>query len=143
MAEGENVFGWPEAQRLVEAVLRNADQRDLHVAVAIVDQTGELLGFQRDHDAFLTSSAVAIAKAFTAANFRMPVGTISKRLSSESKTEIGRSDGRVIFLEGGFPIQRRDLLGGIGVSGATAAQDAELAVAGLAEEGYETDFPED
>jgi uncharacterized protein GlcG (DUF336 family) len=117
---------------LVHGILargHEAAARDgLGVAIAVVDAAGNLAGFSRHPEALLTSTSVAIGKAFTAANFRDSTEALIERIPAETRAEIGRADARLVFIRGGLPLSGG---GGVGVSGATAAQDAAVAAASL------------
>ncbi len=98
-------------------------------SIAIVDNGGNLLYLERLDNTFAASADVAIQKARTAAQFKLP----SKKL--EDAVNNGRNAlitvGRT-FLQGGIPIfYNGQVIGAIGVSGAaSAAQDEEIAIAG-------------
>ncbi len=98
-------------------------------SIAIVDNGGNLLYLERLDNTFAASADVAIQKARTAAQFKLP----SKKL--EDAVNNGRNAlitvGRT-FLQGGIPIMYEgQVIGAIGVSGAaSAAQDEEIAIAG-------------
>lgn len=98
-------------------------------SIAIVDNGGNLLYFERLDNSFVASADVAIQKARTAAQFKAP----SKKL--EDAVNNGRNAlitvGRT-FLQGGIPIiYDGQVIGAIGVSGAASAQqDEEIAIAG-------------
>jgi glc operon protein GlcG len=98
-------------------------------SIAIVDNGGNLLYLERLDNTFSASADVAIQKAKTAAQFK----AASKKL--EDAVNNGRNAlvtvGRT-FLQGGIPIiYNGEIIGAIGVSGASsAAQDEEIAIAG-------------
>jgi len=61
--------------------------------------------------------------------------------SRRDQEELGRANPGLVFAGGGFPIHAEGLLaGGIGVSGASAHEDAELALGALARAGFDFDF---
>ncbi len=89
----------------------------------------------------MASSAVAIAKAFTACTFDAPTHELLETISRHDQQELGRTNPGLVFAGGGFPLRAGGLLvGGIGVSGASADEDAELAVDALRSVGFDADF---
>jgi glc operon protein GlcG len=100
-----------------------------NVAIAVVDAGGELLYFERLEGTQLASIDIAIGKARTAVRFRR----------STKAFEDGIAGGRAALLsldilpfEGGLPIVvDGEIVGAIGVSGVTPAQDGQIARAGV------------
>jgi uncharacterized protein GlcG (DUF336 family) len=82
-------------------------------------------------DAALTSTAIAQAKARTAARFRRPTRALDSSLTA-GRTALLAFEG-IMPVEGGVPIVVNGrVVGGVGVSGVTSAQDARCAQAGAA-----------
>jgi uncharacterized protein GlcG (DUF336 family) len=134
---------WRVIHQLVHQVLDESDRRGAHVAVALVDRWGRQLAFHRQPGTILTSSAVAVAKAFTACTFDSPTDQLLETVSRHDQQELGRTNPGLVFAGGGFPLRTAGLLvGGIGVSGASAEEDAELALGALHSAGFEADFAE-
>lgn len=132
---------WRIARDLVDHVLADADRQGLRVAIALVDRWGRQLAFQRQPGTVMASSAVAIGKALAACTFDAPTHVLVETISRRDQEELGRANPGLVFAGGGFPVRAGGLLaGGIGVSGATAEQDAELALAALAQAGLDFDF---
>ncbi len=103
-------------------VLHEADRRGIHVAVALTDRWGRRLAFQRQPGTVIACSAIAIGKALAACTFDAP--THAARGDDLAPTTARSSAARtgLRFVGGGFPVRAGGLLvGGIGVSGASAA----------------------
>ena len=118
-----------------EAKKATTDWRPLNIA--IVDSGADLILFRRQNGAFLGSVDIAINKAKSAVMIPYPTRAIGD-LAYGKDGNPGRLPGiaTVDFLvpfAGGLPIrtQNGDLLGAIGVSGATGDQDEECAQAAL------------
>jgi uncharacterized protein GlcG (DUF336 family) len=102
--------------------------------IAIVDATTYLLHFTRMPGAELTSIDIAINKAFTAAGHKT-----STHLYKESVWPGGvayginnSNGGRFMVIGGGIPIKiDGDVVGAVGCSTGTPAQDQEVAQAGV------------
>lgn len=119
------------AAKALAAAQAEATQKGWQLSIAVVDPAGELLAFARMDGASPASIQNALGKARTAARFRRPTQVY------DSLVAHGRP-GLLNFenmtpLEGGIPILVEGVVvGAIGVSGATASQDAEVARAGAA-----------
>lgn len=101
------------------------------VSIAIVDEAGRLLYFQRMDDATNASVEVSIAKALHAANFRRP-SKFQEDLLAGGNLRVLAVPG-MLPLEGGLQVLHEgQTIGAIGVSGVQASQDGEIATAGLA-----------
>ncbi|WPH02733.1 Hypothetical protein R9X50_00560100 [Acrodontium crateriforme] len=103
--------------------------------IALVDSTLHLLHFTRMPAAKLTSIQTAIDKAFTAAGHRVPTSTYSGKNFLPGGPAYGihnSNGGRFMLIGGGIPITiDGQVVGAIGVSTGTPAQDAEVAEAGV------------
>ena len=121
------------AQAAVEAAIAHAEKLGVRVVVAAVDAGGVLLALRRMDGAFLHSIDIAIDKAYTAVSFGFPTEGWAGVLADNEMRKVGLSvRPRLVVLGGGVPAWEGALrVGAIGVSGATAEQDAECARAGL------------
>jgi uncharacterized protein GlcG (DUF336 family) len=132
---------WRAVHEIVEAVLGEADSRGMHVVVALSDRWGRQLAFQRQPGTVMACSAIAIGKALTACTFDAPTSTLVETISRHDQEELGRANGGLVFAGGGFPIRAAGfLLGGIGVSGASELEDADLALRALGGAGFDAEF---
>ena len=117
------------AQKIAAAALVEARANNWNVIIAVVDDGGHLITLNRMETAQYGSIDVAIGKAKTASAFRRP----TKVLEDIAK---GRPTLATIanayLLEGGVPITvNGQVIGAVGVSGATSQQDAQVAEAGI------------
>jgi len=103
--------------------------------IAIVDSTLYLLHFTRMPGAKLTSIQISIDKAFTAAGHRAPTSNYQGKNFLPGGPAYGihnSNGGRFMLIGGGIPITiDGQIVGAIGVSTGTPAQDMEVAQAGL------------
>lgn len=123
-----------QSLRLLEFAIAEAATLDVAaVAVAVVDPGGRLVGFHSMPGTLLTSDDVAIAKAFTAAAFRASTSELAQRVPADRFAQIAHvSTRKIVSVPGGLPVYRdSQFLGAVGVSGATAAQDEQVARAAL------------
>ena len=119
------------ARKAAAPALAEAAKNNWTVAVAIVGPAGTLIFYEKMDNTQLGSAEVAIDKARTAAMFKRPTKAFQDALAA------GGDGLRVLGLkgvtpvEGGIPlVMDGKIVGAIGVSGATSAQDAQCAKAG-------------
>lgn len=114
------------------AAVAHATANGWKINVAVVDRGGNLMAFLRMPGAFIHSIDIAIDKAFTSASFGFPTKAWMGAIGHDEGMKLGFSaQPRLIVFGGGLPVGSGDWLGGIGVSGASEAQDEECARAGL------------
>ena len=102
--------------------------------IAVVDDGGVLLAFERMDGAKLTGVDVAINKAFTAAGTRRGTHEYA-RIANAGGPAFGihvSNGGRFMVFGGGLPIfVDGQCVGGIGCSSGSPEQDQEVAQAGI------------
>ena len=115
------------ANAIAEAAVAEAARQGLRMAIAVVDDGGALLAFQRMDGAAPAPGDVALAKARSAALF----GRATKAWEEAAKERpMVMQMPNVMPVGGGVPlIPEGQRIGGIGVSGSTPAKDHEVAQA--------------
>jgi glc operon protein GlcG len=135
VAQMPNPYGLPisleNAKKAAAPALAEAAKNNWTVAVAIVDPGGNLVYYEKMDNTQLGSANVAIDKARSAALFKRPTKAFQDALAAGGDAvRILRLQGAVP-VEGGIPlVLDGKIVGAIGVSGATSAQDAQCARAG-------------
>ena len=122
------------AQKMIKRAVEEADKIGVPMCIAVCDESAVLKAFLRMDGAALLSIEVAINKAKTAAAFSIPTGDWWGFIKDDPSLAAGvpQIEGMVIF-GGGFPIKQGDqVIGAIGVSGGSVAQDSQCAEAALA-----------
>lgn len=120
------------AQAAIQAAIAEANKHGWPLNVAVVDSGANLVAFARMDGAQLGSIAIAEHKARTAAKTRRPTKFFQDRIQQEDAKYILTLDD-VIASRGGLPlIADGKLIGAIGCSGATGAQDEVVCQAGVA-----------
>lgn len=117
-----------------QAALACAHAKGLLINVAVTDASGTLMAFLRMPGAPLHSIDIAIDKAYTASSFGFPTSRWSDAVARDELLRIGLNQRpRLVMFGGGMPIVEGGArIGGIGVSGGSAAQDESCAIAGIA-----------
>jgi len=124
-------IGLEAAQALVDRAVEAGRARGFRLAVAVVEPSGELVAFGRMDDVQYGSIAVAQAKARSSARFRASSASAEERLAA-GRMALLAIDG-IVPVAGGVPIVVDGrVVGAIGVSGASSAQDDEVARAAIA-----------
>jgi len=128
------VIGCDAALRATQAAVAKARELGVRINVAVCDSAGNLAAFLRMPGAFVQSIDIAIDKAYTAAGFGFPTGDWMRVVEGNDGMKLGFSARpRLVVFGGGIPIRIDDqLVGGVGVSGASEAQDEACAKAALA-----------
>ncbi len=117
------------------AAVAYATAKGWKINVGVVDRGGNLMAFLRMPGAFIHSIDIAIDKAYTSASFGFPTKAWMGAIGHDDGMKLGfSSQPRLIVFGGGLPIpgEGQAWIGGIGVSGASEAEDEECARAGLA-----------
>jgi len=119
------------AKKATAPALAEAAKNNWTMAVAIVDTSGNLVYFEKMDNTQLGSVTVAQDKARSAALFKRPTQAVQDRLAA------GGDGLAVLRIQGAMPVaggiplvMDGKIVGAIGVSGATSAQDAQCAKAG-------------
>ena len=100
------------------------------LSIAIVNEEGNLLYFQRGDNSYLGSIDAAIAKAKSSNAFQRPSSAFAQGVK-DGRTGLLSVPG-VVAIEGGVPIViDGHHVGAIGVSGAKSTEDEEAAMAAV------------
>lgn len=123
-----------DARLLIEGARHQAEQIGVPMCIAIVDESGTLLAFERMDGGKITSVTLAQDKAFTAAAARKATHEynaqcVPGKLVFGIHTALG---GRLCVVGGGLPVSvDGEVVGGIGLSSGTPDQDLTCARAGI------------
>lgn len=123
-----------DANVLIEGAVAKANAIGVPMCIAITDEAGQLIAFCRMDGGKVTSTTIAIDKAFTAAGAKK--ATHEYGIASQPGAPaygIGSAiGGRLMVVGGGYPILiDGNVVGGIGVSSGSPDQDMAVAQAGI------------
>ncbi len=122
------------ARLIMAAAARKAATIGVPMDIAVVDDGGHLLVFNRMDGAKLSSIDISVCKAWTAACARRATHEYAE-IASPGKPAYGihvSNSGRFMIVGGGLPIcLDGHVVGGIGCSSGTVHQDREVAMAGV------------
>jgi glc operon protein GlcG len=121
------------AKKVAAPALAEARANQWTMVVAVVDTAGDLVYLERMDGTQVGSVQVAMDKARSAARFKRPTKAFQDALAA------GADGLRILALQGAVPVEGGvplvadgRIIGAIGVSGGTSAQDGQVARAGVA-----------
>lgn len=119
------------AKTMVAAGEAEARKNGWNVAITVVDASGALILFQKLDDTQPGSIAISQGKARTAALFKRPTKVLED-LVAGGKTAFLAVES-MLPVQGGLPVVvDGKVIGAVGVSGVTSAQDEQVAAAAVA-----------
>ncbi len=124
-----------QTQRAMSAMIAKATQEpDRPVAMAIVDDEGNLLSYARMDNCRPNPQTFAIRKAYTSALSGVDSAAYAERLKSQGRTVSDFGNPNLVSAQGAVVITdpaSGAVLGAIGVSGLTAQEDEDLSRLGV------------
>src|SRR5438093_818085 len=121
-----------QAKKVMVGAEAEAKKNNWNVVIAVLDSGGNVVMLHRMDGAQFGSIEVAREKAYSAVAFRRPTKLLQDLIEQAGLTmRLLRVSG-LSPLEGGLPIiVDGKLVGGVGVSGVTSQQDAQIGRAGV------------
>ncbi len=127
-------LGIEDANAIISAARLKAEEIGVPMCIAVTDESGNLIAFERMNGGKITSIDLAIDKSYTAAGVRKGTDVLGE-VSHPGNPAYGLSStlgGRMVVVAGGLPvIVDGEVVGAIGVSSGSPAQDLEVAEAGI------------
>jgi uncharacterized protein GlcG (DUF336 family) len=124
-----------DAQILIAGARDKATEIGVPMCIAVTDESGNLVAFERMDGGKVTSITIAIDKAYTAAAAKKATHEYGAS-SQPGAPAYGINSaiaGRLMVVGGGLPVVvDGEVVGGIGISSGTPQQDRDCAEAGLA-----------
>ncbi|MCA9961461.1 MAG: cob(I)yrinic acid a,c-diamide adenosyltransferase [Chloroflexota bacterium] len=123
-----------ECDRLIEAGIRRAQEIGVPMVLTVVDQNGDVIESRRMDDALIVSVTLAPHKAYTAATVRLPTHELAQAAQpGQSLFGIDVNLPKITLVGGGLPLHKDGkVVGAVGVSGGSVAQDIDVAQAMVA-----------
>ena len=119
------------AKKMTAAAEAEARKNGWTMAIAVVDDAGQLIHLNRIDGTHTGSIEIAIGKAKTAAAFKRATKVFEEIV--KNRPAVVTISPTAIMVEGGVPVfVNQQLVGAIGVSGASSQQDGVVAEAGIA-----------
>jgi uncharacterized protein GlcG (DUF336 family) len=122
-----------DARRVIAAAEKKAAEIGQPMNIAVADEGGNLVAHVRMDGAWMGSVDISIKKAWTSRAF--DIATKDLAAHSQSGDQFfgihASNGGRVMVFAGGIPLKKgKKVVGAIGVSGGSGAQDHAVAEAG-------------
>lgn len=118
------------AVKLIEGIEAEAARMGVNAVIAVANRGGRPVAVHCMDDSYIASYDIALNKAYTCAALKMPT-TQLKKLSQPGGELYGiqhTNEGKIVVFGGGVPIRcGGKVIGGLGVSGGSEAQDTALA----------------
>ena len=124
-----------QSQTIIEGAERKAREMGLPVVIAVLDAGAHLKAFKRMDGAVLASIDIALRKASTAVLFQANSEDVWEYCKPGAPAPgLELSNGGLAPFGGGIPLRGPDgqVIGALGVSGGSVAQDTDVAKAGFA-----------
>ncbi len=119
------------AKKVAAAAMAEVVRNNWTMAVAVVDTAGDLVYFERMDATQIGSATVSLDKARSAARFKRPTKAFQDMLATGGDGLRVLGINGAVPVEGGVPIViDGKIVGAIGISGGTSAQDGQCALAG-------------
>jgi uncharacterized protein GlcG (DUF336 family) len=130
-----------QSLELLAAVRAAAESRSLALAICVVDDAGHVIASARMDGAALGAMPLAAGKAYTAVLWGTSSGYFMQSTQPGGDDwGFNVTDPRVVVYAGGVPLfVAGELVGGLGASGGTAAQDEECVTDAARTLGFATD----
>lgn len=123
-----------DARILIAGAAARATAIGVPMCIAVTDESGQLVAFERMDGGKVTSTTIAIDKSFTASAARKATHEYGAA-SQPGAPAYGIASaigGRLMVVGGGLPVLvKGEVVGGIGVSSGSPAQDQDVAQAGI------------
>ncbi|SPF81191.1 GlcG/HbpS family heme-binding protein [Pseudoprimorskyibacter insulae] len=123
-----------DAGILLAGARARAAEIGVPMCIAITDEGGNLVAFERMDGGKVTSITIAIDKSFTASGAKKATHDYhtASQPGAPAYGIFAGIGGRLMVVPGGLPVTvNGEVVGGIGVSSGTPAQDRDVAQAGI------------
>jgi ATP:cob(I)alamin adenosyltransferase len=127
---GNEKFDLELAKKLAALAEEKADMINVPCVFTAVDAGGNIILHQRMTGALLASIDISKNKAFTAAALKMPTSELTKEAAPDGSLYgiQNTNGGRIVVFGGGYPYRiNGEVVGAIGISGGTVAEDMSIA----------------
>ena len=133
-AQTQPILNLENAIKIADAAQEKAMAENWNVVISILDQGGNLILLRRMDGTQIGSIEIAQLKAKTAFEFKRPTKVFEEMIKAGA---VHLTTMPITAVEGGLPIFKDGIIiGSIGISGVTSAQDGIIAEAALKAAGF-------
>ena len=131
-----NRLNQTEAKTIIDGAVQKANKLGVPMCISVVDESGNLIAFERMDGGKIHSVTISQDKAFTAASARKGTHEFNQACIPGHENNLfgihTALGGRMCIVGGGLPIiSNGKVVGGIGVSSGSPEQDLGCAQAGV------------
>ncbi len=138
-AKDRRVITMEAAIEVIDGCITEARNIGVAVVVTVVDPAGEQVAFTRMDGAPMLSIGIAADKAWSVAAFGRPTTWWAEAMAADPSLAALSNNNRLMPVPGGVPLDHDgEMIGAVGVSGATADEDQRVAEAGAGTLALET-----
>lgn len=120
-----------DAKRISDAAEAKSKEEGWNMVIVVLDAGGHMVSLRKMDGVQIGSIDVALGKAKTSVYFKRPSKAFEDIMKGEGGARIATLPN-VVAIEGGLPIFKDGVIvGAIGISGASSAQDGIVAAAGI------------
>ena len=131
----KSMLSLDQVQKAMSVMLAKANEEpDQPLAIAIVDDVGDLVSYARMDRCRKIPQRMALRKAYTCALSGQDSKDYAERLNNQGRTVAEMGDPMLAAVQGGVVVlhpKTGAIMGGIGVSGLAAQEDEDIARMGL------------
>jgi uncharacterized protein GlcG (DUF336 family) len=124
-----------DARTLIQGAAQRAEEIGVPMCIAVADESGNLIAFERMDGAKVLSIEIARDKAMVAAAQRKSTADYNRAVQAEGSLTFGihtAIGGRFSIVGGGLPVTvDGQVVGAVGCSSGTPDQDGDCAQAGI------------
>lgn len=125
--EGSDKMNRELSEKIIKSCIEKAVQIEVPMVIWVMDEHGNPVMFERMDGSLLASIEIAKGKAYSAVAFKLPTHELNELAKNGELYGINTLEN-VITFGGGYPLKINDLIvGAVGVSGGTVAQDMDVA----------------
>ena len=133
-----HMLGLDEAQRAIDACIREAEKDGQPMAFAVTDSYGELIALHRMDGTPPRVLRHSMRKAFTAGFMHRGTLEFKAQLEERESSLDDWGDLTLTTLQGGIPVRfKGEVIGAVGVGGNSIERDTEIARIGVLATGFE------
>lgn len=115
------------SEEIIKNCIEKSKQIEVPMVIWVMDEHGNPVMFERMDGSLLASIEIAKGKAYSAVAFKLPTHELNELAKNGELFGIENLE-KVITFGGGYPLKINSIIvGSVGVSGGTVAQDMEVA----------------
>jgi len=125
--ESKNMLSLEDAKEIVSTGEKKAAEMGKDFVFAVVNSEGNLILEEKMDNAILSSTDIALKKAYTSAALKMPTSELADLVKPGGSLYGLHADSKYVVFGGGYPLEfEGKIIGAVGVSGGTVEEDITI-----------------